>query len=89
MEFIRTLKGKQVIKHEDDLMQLAESKIYLSDFDSSLYIAYEGTPLIPIKEDWTPQDIIKELSKLRQSYVKGQMKNYRPTFVESLFKMSC
>ena len=89
MEFIRTLKDRQVTKHEDDLARLAEEKVYLDDFDDNLYIAYEGTPLIPIREDWLPQDIIRELSKLRQSYVKGQMKNYKPTFVESLFKMSC
>ena len=87
MEFSRTIREKQVTKHQDDLMKQAEEKICLADFDSNLYIAYDGTPLIPIEEDWLPQDIITELSKLRQNYVKGKMKNYEPTFFESLMKV--
>ena len=39
-----------------------------------------------IEEDWLPQDIIAELSKLRQNYVNSKMKNYEPTFFESLIK---
>ena len=46
MEFSRTLKEKQVTKHQDDILKQAEQKIYLSDFDKNIYIAYEGTPLI-------------------------------------------
>ena len=68
-------------------MRQAEDKIYLSDFDNNLYIAYDGTPLIPIQEDWLPQDIITELSKIRQNYVNNKMKSYTPGFIESLFKM--
>lgn len=86
MEFSRTIKEKQITKHQDDLLKQAEEKIYVDDFDSNLYIAYDGTPLIPISEDWLPQDIIAELSKLRQNYVGSKMKNYIPTFIESLFK---
>lgn len=87
MEFSRTIKDKQVTKHQDDLMRQAEDKIYLSDFDNNLYIAYDGTPLVPIQEDWLPQDIITELSKIRQNYVNNKMKSYTPGFIESLFKM--
>lgn len=89
MEFTRTIKDKQVTKHQEDLMKQAEDKIYLSDFDNNLFIAYDGTPLIPIKDDWMPKDIVEELSKLRQNYVDNKMKNYVPSFMESLFKMSC
>ena len=67
----------------------AEDKVYLSDFDNSLYIAYDGTPLIPIEDNWTPKQILEELSKLRQNYVNSKMKNYKPTFLESLFKSPC
>ena len=89
MEFTRTLKSKQVTKHQDDLTKQAEDKIYLSDFDNNLFIAYDGTPLIPIEEDWTPKTIVEELSKLRQNYVNSKMKDYEPTFLESLFKSPC
>ena len=86
MEFTRTIRDRQITKHQDDLVKEAERKICIDDFDSNIYIAYDGTPLIPIEEDWLPQDIIAELSKLRQSYVKGKMKDYEPTFIESLLK---
>ena len=89
MEFIRTIRDRQVTKHQDDLSKQAEEKIYLSDFDNNLYIAYDGIPLVPIGEDWLPQDIIAELSKLRQNYINSKMKGYEPTFLESLFKSSC
>ena len=86
MEFSRTIREKQVTKHQDDLAKQAEDKVYLSDFDNSLYIAYDGTPLIPIEDNWTPKQIVEELSKLRQNYVRSKMKDYEPTFLESLFK---
>lgn len=87
MEFSRTIKEKQVTKHQDDLMQQAEDTIRIKDFDSSLYIAYSGTPLVPIQEDWTSKEIIQELAKLRTNFVNAKMKNYKPSFIESLFKM--
>ena len=87
MEFSRTIKERQVTKHQDDLMLQAEDTITIKDFDSNLYIAYKDTPLISIQEDWTSKDIISELSKLRTNYVSSKMKNYTPGFIESLFKM--
>lgn len=86
MEFSRTLKEKQVTKHQDDILKQAEEKICLGDFNESLFIAYDGVPLIPVGEDWTPKHIVEELSKLRQNYVNSKMKNYAPTFFESLIK---
>ena len=86
MEFTRTLKERQVTKHQDDILKQAEEKICLGDFDDTLFIAYNGTPLIPIEEDWMPKRIVEELSKLRQNYVNYKMRNYEPTFFESLIK---
>lgn len=87
MEFTRTLKDKQVTKHQDEIIKQAEEKLYLADFDDNLYIAYDGTPLVPIEENWLPKDIMAELSKLRQNYVNSKMKNYDPGLLESLFKL--
>lgn len=87
MEFSRTIREKQVTKHQDDLMKEAEDTIKLKDFDSDLYIAYSGTPLIPIKEDWTSKEILQELTKLRTNYVNAKMKDYSPGFMESLLKL--
>ena len=89
MEFTRTIRNKQVTKHQDDIIKQSEEKIRLSDFDGNLYIAYDEVPLVPIKENWLPHDILNELSKLRQNYIKSKMKNYDPTLFESLFKTSC
>lgn len=89
MEFTRTIKEKQVTKHQDDLMKQSEEKLCLSDFNDSLFIAYEGVSLVPIGDNWTPKQIVEELSMLRQNYVKSRMKDYEPGFFESLFKSSC
>ena len=88
MEFTRTIKEKQVTKHQDDLMKQSEEKVCISDFNNNLFISYEGVPLVLIEEDWTPKQIVEELSKLRCNYVKSKMKDYEPGFFESLFKSS-
>ena len=53
---------------------MAEETICLSDFADSIYIAYEGTPLIPVQADWTSRDIIQELSKVRQNFINSHLK---------------
>ena len=75
MEFIRTIKEKFQTEREEEIQKLSEEVITLSDFDSTLFIAYNGTPLIPIEESWTSKKIVEELQKLRQNYIKGKMRN--------------
>lgn len=53
---------------------MAEETICLSDFADSIYIAYAGTPLVPIQPEWTSKDIMQELSKLRQNYINSHLK---------------
>ena len=72
MELIRTLKERAATRRQQEIHQWAEQLITLDDFDSQLYIAYNGTPLIPVKDDWTPKEIIEELSKVRQNYIKSK-----------------
>ena len=74
MEFIRTLREKSQTKREEEVVRQSEQIITLSDFDSSLYIAYNGTPFVPIDENWTSKQIVEELSKLRQNYINAKMK---------------
>lgn len=74
MEFIRTIREKSQTKREEQIQKMSEELITLSDFDSSLYIAYQGTPLIPVEESWTSKDILLELQKLRQNYINAKMK---------------
>jgi len=71
MELIRTLREKSQTRHQMELQRQAEDFITLSDFDSSLYIAYQGTPLIPVNEDWTSKEILQELQKIRQNYINS------------------
>ena len=75
MELIRTLREKSQTKREEDIRRQAEDLITLSDFNSSLYIAYQGTPLVPIQEEWTSKDIIQELDKIRQNFINSKMKS--------------
>ena len=74
MEFIRTLREKSQTKKEEEVQKMSEQVITLSDFDSSLYIAYNGTPFVPIKEEWTSRQIVEELSKLRQNFINAKLK---------------
>lgn len=75
MEFIRTLREKSQTRHQVELQRQAEDFITLSDFDSSMYIAYQGTPLIPINEDWTSKEILQELYKIRQNFINSKTKD--------------
>lgn len=75
MEFIRTLREKSQTRHQVELQRQAEDFITLSDFDSSMYIAYQGTPLVPINEDWTSKEILQELYKIRQNFINSKTKD--------------
>ena len=76
MELIRTLREKSQTRKEEEIHKLAEETITLSDFDSQLYIAYAGTPFVPIQEDWTSKQIVEELAKLRQNYCNVKIKGH-------------
>lgn len=76
MEFIRTIREKHQTARQEEIMKQAESLITLSDFDSSLYIAYQGTPLVPIEENWTSVEIVQKLKKLRENYINSKMKEF-------------
>jgi hypothetical protein len=75
MEFIRTLREKSQTKRQEEIQKLAEEMITLSDFESNLYIAYAGTPLMPVKEEWTSKEIVQELSKIRQNFINSKLKS--------------
>ena len=74
MELIRTLREKSQTKREEDIRRMSEEVITLADFDSSLYIAFQGTPLVPIEESWTSKEIFEELSKVRQNFINSKKK---------------
>ena len=74
MELIRTLREKSQTRREEEIHHQAEDTITLSDFESSLYIAYNGTPLVPIDEGWTSKEIVGKLNELRQNYINAKLK---------------
>ena len=74
MELIRTIRNRQQTKRENEIHCQAEELITLSDFNSNLYIAYAGTPLVPVDDNWTSKEIVQELSKVRQNYINAKKK---------------
>jgi hypothetical protein len=74
MELIRTIREKSQTRKQQELHRQAEDIITLSDFDHSIYIAYAGTPLVPVKEDWTSKEIVQKLSEIRQNYINSKKK---------------
>lgn len=72
MEFIRSLREKHQTARENDIALQAEARIRISDFDDSLFIAFDGTPLLPIDKDWTTKEIIQQLSIVRNNYINSR-----------------
>jgi hypothetical protein len=74
MEFIRTIRERQQTKRQAEIHEQAENLITLQDFDDSLYIAFNGTPLAPIDPSWTTKEIVQQLSVFRNNYINSQLK---------------
>ena len=72
MEFIRSLREKHQTARENDIALQAKARIRISDFDDSLFIAFDGTPLLPIDKDWTTKEIIQQLSIVRNNYINSR-----------------
>jgi len=74
MEFIRTLRDKHQTARQNDIAMQAEARIRVSDFDNTLFIAFDGTPLVPIEKDWTTKEIVQQLSIMRNNYINSKLK---------------
>lgn len=74
MEFIRTIREKQQTAKQKSITKEAERVITLSDFDNTVYIAYNGIPLIQIADTATSKDIVTQLSILRNNYINARSK---------------
>lgn len=74
MEWIKTFREKQQTSRQNNITLQAHDCICLDDFDSKIYIAYNGTPLIPVEETWTQKEILKKLEETRQGYINYKMK---------------
>lgn len=74
MEFIRTIKEKSQTKKQEAIAKLAEDLITIQDFDDSLFIAYNGTPLATIDASWTTKEIVQQLSIFRHNFINSRMK---------------
>lgn len=77
MEFIRTIREKQQTARQENIQKEAERVITLGDFADSIYIAYNGVPIISIADTWTPKQIIDELLKIRKNYVTSKIHDGR------------
>lgn len=70
MEFIRTIREKRQTAKQENIQKEAEQVITVSDFAGTLYIAYAGTPLVAVEDNWTPKDILGKLSVVRDNYIR-------------------
>ena len=69
MKLIRSIREKYQTKRQEEIQRWAEKILTIEDFAGNLYIAYNGTPLIPIEESWTSKEILQELNKLRLNFM--------------------
>jgi len=84
MKLIRALREKSQTKRQEEILKIAEEIVTVADFADSLFIAYDGVPLVPIKDAWTSKDILKELSVVRTNYVNSKMKGLGLPYVASI-----
>ena len=75
MEFIRTIREKQRTKRQAEIELKAEELITLADFNDSIYIAYNGTPLAPIDPSWTTKEIVQQLTVFRKNFIESRLKD--------------
>lgn len=75
MEFIKQFKEKQQSRRLQEIRSQADRFITVTDFNSGLYIAYDGTPLFPIEKEWTTKEIVEKLKVLRDNYISSKIKN--------------
>ena len=74
MEFIRTIRERHQTAKQNEIKRQAEELIYVADFIDSLYIAYNGVPLVPIEKDWTTKEILEKLQSTRINYITAKCK---------------
>ena len=79
MEIFATIKARRKKAKEKEVMSQARRRIEVSDFEDKLYIAYDGTPVFPIEENWTTKEIMQRLFELRANYIKAKMSETRPS----------
>lgn len=78
MEFLNNYRSKRNASRQKDLDNQAITAITLTDFSNKIFIAYNNTPLVPIEDNWTPQQILAKLEETRKSYI-----NYKTTHFNS------
>lgn len=74
MELIKTFREKQQTSKQNNITQQAHDLICLDDFDNKLYIAFHGTPLVPIDENLSQKEILTKLEEVRRSYINHEMR---------------
>ena len=74
MGFIRTFREKQQTSRQNTILAEAHDAISLADFDGTIYIAYNGTPLVPVESTWTQKEILAKLDETRNSFINYKMK---------------
>lgn len=83
MKFITAFKEKQQTARQNDIQQQAMETITLSDFSGVIFISYNGVPMIPVEESWTPKDILDKLDETRKSFI-----NYKMTIANKMTNIS-
>lgn len=73
MEIIKALKERSHSRKEAELQQQASDYITVTDFEDTLYIAYNDIPLAPIDPSWTTKEIVQQLSVFRTNFINSMM----------------
>jgi hypothetical protein len=73
MGFFSTLRERHQSSRKRDIERMAEDVITLTDFKGTVYFAHQGIPLVPVKDEWSPKEIVNELARVRNDYICARM----------------
>ena len=59
---------------KDDKTEIMLREEIICDLDNSMFIAFNGIPLVQIENDWTVPQILEKLSEVRKNYINAKIK---------------
>lgn len=73
INWIKKLREKSRENSISEIREQSEYAVTVTDFEGDLYFAFNNTPMIHINKEWTSEDIIDELSILRQNFINAKV----------------
>lgn len=85
MKWLKDFKTKQKIAQQYTIQEIAKGSIGLIDFNDTIYIAINDTPLVAVEDNWTKKEILDKLTEVRTNYINFKTKQKETKRPSALF----